>query len=314
MDEKFQIPGMGWLPDLPDHRDYTIDHKEIPDRLKLLGEDRSVKQLLTGIKVLKPPASALTASADLRAWFSPIEDQKSLGSCTANAGVGIVEYFERRSFGKHIDASRLFLYKVSRKLLGLVGDTGAYIRTTMGALALFGVPPEKYWPYTDRKQPDPSDERTFDEEPTAFLYAYADNYKTISYYRLDPGGTPPPTLLTNVKNFISAGLPPMFGFTVFSSIYQASTTGKIPFPTAAETVLGGHAIVACGFDDAMTIKNTNPGGIQTVGALLIRNSWGTGWGDGGYGWLPYEYVLRGLAVDWWSLVKSAWIDSGQFGF
>lgn len=69
-----------------------------------------------------------------------------IGSCTANAGVGLVEYFERRAFGKHLDASRLFLYKVTRNLLHLTEDTGAYLRTTMAAMALFGVPPKNTGP------------------------------------------------------------------------------------------------------------------------------------------------------------------------
>jgi C1A family cysteine protease len=67
-----------------------------------------------------------------------------------------------------------------------------------------------------------------------------------------------------------------------------------------------------GYDDKMKIKNTNPGAQETTGALLIRNSWGTGWGSGGYGWLPYEYVMKGLAIDWWSLIKNEWIDTGMF--
>jgi C1A family cysteine protease len=152
----------------------------------------------------------------------------------------------------------------------------------------------------------------FDKEPPAFCYAFAQNYQAISYYRLDPPGTPLDALLTQIKTCLAAGLPSMFGFTVYNSISQAATTGKIPFPAAGERILGGHAVVTVGYDDALKIKNTNPGGLETTGALLIRNSWGTGWGSGGYGWLPYEYVLRRLAVDWWSLLKNEWVDTGIF--
>jgi C1A family cysteine protease len=105
----------------------------------------------------------------------------------------------------------------------------------------------------------------------------------------------------------------MFGFSVYSSIDQAGKTGKIPFPVKGEKLLGGHAVMAVGYDDRMKIQNESPGGPETTGAVLIRNSWGTKWGDRGYGWLPYEYVLRELALDWWSLVKAEWIDTGEFG-
>ena len=104
----------------------------------------------------------------------------------------------------------------------------------------------------------------------------------------------------------------MFGFTVYASITQAGATGKIPYPAMREGIRGGHAIVAAGYDDNMVIKNM-PSGPQTTGAFLIRNSWSTGWGDNGYGWLPYDYVLHSLATDWWSLSSARWVETGQFG-
>jgi len=303
MSEKIQKFGMGWLPDYPDFRDYTVEHNEVASRLKVLGQKDSVKAMLSKVGVAKRAKTSLPASVDLQEWCSPIEDQGELGSCTAQAGVALVEYFERRAFGKHIDASRLFLYKATRNMLHWTGDTGAFLRSTMGAMTLFGVPPEEYWPY---------DVANFDKEPPAFCYAFAQNYQTISYYRLDPPDTSKDALLKQIKTNLAGGLPSMFGFTVYSSISQATTTGKIPYPTSGEKIVGGHAVAAVGYDDAMKIKNTNSGGIETTGAVFIRNSWGTDWGSSGYGWLPYEFVLQGLAVDWWSLLKNEWVDTAEF--
>ncbi len=292
---------MGWLPDYPDFRDLTVEHDAISTRLQRLGQNDSIK------KMLSKTVSKKTASpkkVNLISWFSPIEDQGNLGSCTANAGVGLVEYFERRAFGKHVDASRLFLYKATRNLMKEKGDTGAFLRSAMGALVLFGIPPEEYWPYNVS---------SFDKEPTAFCYAFAQNYQSLSYYRLDPPGTPANQLLTQIKTNLAAGLPSMFGFTVYSSINQASNNdGKIPYPTKGEKIEGGHAIVVAGYDDTMKIKNDTIGSTETTGAFLIRNSWGTDWGQNGYGWLPYEYVIQGLADDWWSLLKNEWVDTGNF--
>jgi len=283
--------GMGWLPDYPDFRDYTV-------------EEENVKAMLAKVGAAKPLKTALPVTTDLRQWCSAIENQSSIGSCTANAGVGIVEYFERRAFGKHIDASRLFLYKATRNMLHWTGDTGAFLRSTMGAMALFGIPPEEYWPYIVAD---------YDKEPPAFCYAFAQNYQAISYYRLDPPGTSKAVLLNQIKTNLAGGLPSMFGFTVYSSYTQALASGKIPYPTTGEKIVGGHAVVAVGYDDNMKIKNSNPGAVETKGGILIRNSWGTAWGPlGGYLWLPYEYVLKGLAIDWWSLIKNEWIDTGMF--
>jgi C1A family cysteine protease len=252
------------------------------------------------------PRASLPGEVDLREWCSAVEDQGTLGSCTANAGTGVIEYYERRAFGKHVEASRLFLYRVTRNLMKMKGDTGGFLRTTIGAMVLFGVPPEEYWPYTDSQD-------GFDREPPAFCYAFAQNYQAIKYYRHDPPGSKPAEVLERVKGALAAGHPSMFGFTVYSSIEQAGRTGRIPFPGPRERIEGGHAIVAVGYDDKMKIENKSAaGGAATEGAFLIRNSWGEGWGEAGYGWLPYEYVERGLAEDFWSVLKKEWIDTGEF--
>jgi C1A family cysteine protease len=288
-----RVVGTGWLPSMPDMRDYTLEHKEIKKIAEQLG--------------LTDDSNPLPSSIDLRKWCSPVEDQLHLGSCTAQAGMGIVEYLERRAYGKHIDGSRLFLYKTTRNLMQLTGDTGATIRTTMGALALCGVPGEKYWPYTD----DPNE---FDKEPPAFIYSIADNYEAIKYFSFDSLGAnvKPQTVLENVKMFLAAGIPIIFGFYGFPSFDKTDVEGGIPFPCEGESAQWGHALVAVGYNDGIKIKNTQCNK-ETKGALLIRNSWGTAWGEDGYGWIPYDYALNRLAFDFWSLFKMEYIDTKQFG-
>lgn len=272
--------GMGWQRDLPDIRDYTPEHEKI-------------EELFHQSKALNPPKAGIKKSVDLTSWCSPIEDQEDLGSCTANAGAGLVEYYERRAFGEHLDASRLFLYKVTRKLLHWTGDTGAWLRTTIKAMVLFGIPPEEYYPYIISK---------FDEEPSAFCYAFAQSYQSIQYYRLDRANVSPDQLLKRIKSFLAAGYPSMFGFTVYNF---GNEKGEFTFPGPHDPVQGGHAVVAVGYDDNRKIG-------KDKGALKIRNSWGTDWGEKGYGWLPYAYVEAGLAGDFWSLFRSEYVKTGQF--
>jgi len=284
----------GWLTPHPDLRDFTDEHPQV---------SAAVAPLRTTLG--SNAEASVPTSADLRQWCSPIEDQGQLGSCTANAGVAVVEYFEKRAFGKHLDGSRLYVYKNTRNLMGVTGDTGAWLRTTMGALATCGVAPEKYWPYEIAK---------FDDSPSPFVYQLGDKFEATSYFCLDPLGqtVPQDKVLAKLKEYLAAGVPAMFGFYGFDSFNDADIPGGIPFPCAGERAQWGHAIVAVGYDDNKVVTNTTCNQ-KTTGALLIRNSWGTAWGDRGYGWLPYEYVLHKLALDFWCLLKMDWINTGQFG-
>ena len=270
--------GKGWRPDLPDFRDYTPESARCP-------------------KALTAVAKQLPRSVDLREWCSPIEDQGDLGACTAHAAAGLYEYFERKAFGRYLDVSRRFLYKTTRRLSKLHGDSGAELRNAMGALVLFGAPPEEHWPY---------DVEHFDVEPDAFCYSFAQNYQAVTYYRLDPPGTETPQVLAALRGHLAAGAPAMFGFTCYSSLDDVTASGLIPFPGKGEKITGGHAILAVGYDDKVRCPNA------AAGALLIRNSWGTAWGDHGYGWLPYDYVTRALAEDFWCMTKGEWVDTGIF--
>lgn len=275
----------GWIPDTPDRRDFDAADERLRKRIRSAAP----------LEALEAEAP-LQPSVDLGTWFPPIDSQVPLSSCTASAAAGLLGYFERKAFGNDVIPSRMFLYKVERNLLGQTGDHGAFLRTAMKALRAFGVAPEEYWPF------DPS---LLDAEPSAFEYAFAANYKAISYYRLDKPGMTNDELVESVKRTLASSFPVMFGIALYPSFEQAGD-GRIPVPEPWEPRAMLHALVAAGYDDSIAIGASR-------GAFRIRNSWGTIWGEQGYGWLPYDYVRRGLTQDWWTLTKADYLDTGEFG-
>jgi C1A family cysteine protease len=304
MPKDFKL-GTGWLPEDPDDRDWTDRNPHIASLLEKTG----IGPLLRSGKKLPP-------RVDLRRWCSAVHFQGGYNNCAANVVAGLVEFFERKACGRSVDASRLFLYKIARNFLKVEGNAPVYLRQVMGALKLIGVPPEKYWPYLKGgtlAKPTANDPR-LDAEPPAFCYALALDYKAISYYRFDrpESSQSGAQLLRLARAHLAADIPFAFGFPLYDSIKQSMKTGKIPYPARGEERRGNHAVLAVGYDDRIKIRNRHAEGPETVGALRIQNSWSRKWGDKGFGWVPYKFVLRGRAKDFWTLIKTDWIETGEF--
>jgi len=249
-----KIKRYGWKPQLPDLRDWILP--------------------------AKPFGIQLPSSVDLRPTDPPIYDQGELGSCTANA---IGAAVQRDIIGqKEPDfmPSRLFIYYNERAMEGDVNtDGGAQIRDGFKSIAQQGVCSELEWPY------DPS---RFAVKPMSGCYTDALLHRALSYYAV-------PQTDTDIKGCLADGFGIVFGFTVYESFESAgvAATGIMPMPGPNEGVVGGHAVVAIGYDELR--QN-----------FLIRNSWGTGWGMKGYFWMPYAYLLDGgLCSDFWSVRKMA---------
>jgi C1A family cysteine protease len=275
----FAPQGFGWLPCAPDFRDYAPDTPRVGELVKRLSESGEANE-------------TRATSVDLRDYFVEVDDQLNLGASTAHACAGLVQYFERRANGRLLRPSRLFLYQNTLRLSGVTGDCGADLRTTFKAMICCGVPPERFWPYeVDRLA----------RQPDGFLYCFHEPYRDLIYVRLDNRKAFGARNLQVVKSFLAAGFPAAFGFSVPNSL---SGDGNISYRPTFDSPLGGQAMLAVGYDDRW-LRGSR-------GALLVRSSWGPAWGEEGYGWLPYAYVEEHLALDFYTLLHSQWIESGEF--
>ena len=246
---------LGWLPDVPDQRDIPFS------------------------TVFRVPRKA-PAQVDLRAGCSAVEAQGKLGSCTAQALVGALEFLQLREAGPEAkacfrDLSRLFVYYNERLAMDTVRvDSGAMLRTGIKTLQAQGVCREKLWPYKTSR---------FADKPSEACYTEALDHQVTAYQRLKS--------LSEMKACLAMGLPFVFGFAVYEHVMSESVrkTGKIRLPKRDERMLGGHAVMAVGYKDRS-------------GTLLLRNSWGKGWGRKGYGELPFAYLeSRELSDDFWCI-------------
>jgi C1A family cysteine protease len=273
---------LGWQPDVPDHRDYWLSHD-------------SVKSIFRRLKVGREKSRDLPEDVDWREYCGPVEDQRELPTSSAHAGVALVQYFERRSSGRLIQPSRLFVHQAACRIQQTSPTCAASLRNTFKAMIRCGCPPERYWPY---------DEASVACQGDAFLYGFRRQMARLRYLRLDYGSVSGQQIVERARSFVAAGFALAVGFPLGISM---SDDAEIAFPTASDVIVGSHAACVVGYDDRMRIRSDK-------GALLLRNSWGKSWGDGGYGWLPYSYLKQRLAVDLWTLLRPPWLESGEFAW
>lgn len=241
----------GWLPDLPDPRDF----------------------------IYKPTALYVTEAGipfnlDLRNTpnMPLIYDQGALGSCVANAVGSAFQYIHKHDF----TPSRLLIYYNARQIEGTINlDAGAYIRDGIKTVASKGVCDEKLWPYNIAK---------FKVKPPINCYTESKKHRAISYFRV-------PQTLESLKICLAEGFPIVFGFSVFESFetVEMARTGIFTMPKPNERVLGGHAVKLVGYNDATQ-------------RFIVKNSWGTRWGQEGYFELPYPFVSSSnYCDDFWTI-------------
>ncbi len=239
----------GWLPDIPDQRDFLY-------------------------KAIRPVVK-LPRSVDLRSSCSAVEQQGSLGSCTAQALAGNIEFLDNMPDSSYTDISRLFIYYNERLIMDSIDyDSGASLRDGIKSLKNYGACSESLWPYVVSK---------FSRKPPARCYDEAMAHRIESYHRINT--------LNEMLLCLADGYPFVFGFSVYESFEteKVKKTGIVNMPGHKERSLGGHAVMAVGYDD---IKER----------FLVRNSWGRDWGMEGYCTMPYEY-LETLSGDYWTIRK-----------
>jgi C1A family cysteine protease len=246
-----KVQRYGWVPDLPDHRDH---YYAAP--LVNLG--------------------ALPAKVDLTPNCPPVYDQGQLGSCTANAIAGAIEFDRMKEHKAVWVPSRLFIYYNERVIEHTVNsDSGAQIRDGIKSVGKQGDAPETEWPYDIAK---------FTEKPPAKVYTDARKYRVVQYQRVLRN-------LNQMKGCLASGYPFVLGFTVYESFEspEVASTGVVNVPGPNEQEIGGHAVVAVGYDDSQQ-------------RFIVRNSWGSTWGKAGYFTMPYTYLTEpNLSDDFWTV-------------
>lgn len=227
--------------------------------------------------------STLPSKVDHTADMSPVKDQGQLGSCVGFAVTAMKECQEKKEHEEELakgkrgrkkiyDYSEAWVYWNAKKLdpWGML-DEGTSIRYAMAVLKKIGVPTEKGWPYKDINSLEAIG------DPARWADMVARWALIDSYWRVDT--------LDELKIALNDGPVPI-GVPCFYEIFFVGSDGVVPYPANPDQIYGGHAICAVGYDDSKQL-------------VKFKNSWGTSWGQKGYGYLPYNYI-RDFLWDAWA--------------
>ncbi len=230
---------------------------------------------------MRPRGAVLPPNVDLRHLCSPVRDQGDLGACTGFAiAVGMREFLLRKLGVPFTPLSPLFVYYEERvREHSVPEDAGAQPRDGFKVLAKMGCAPESDDPYRPTR---------FTHAPSKRAVLDAGHYKIAAYHRLHG--------LADIQACLAGGNGVVMGFSVYESFESdaVAQTGKMPMPAPDEKLLGGHAVFCAGYQT----NSSFAGG----GVLIVKNSWGTGWGDGGYFYMPFDYVHPKWVSDAWTAV------------
>jgi hypothetical protein len=212
--------------------------------------------------------SRLPKKVDLRAFMTEVEDQGETNSCAANAVAGAYEYLVKRHLGEEsYDVSRLFIYYNGRAVDDCAHeDEGSVIGSLIESLKEHGACSEETWPF---------EEDSVNDEPSE------DAYEEASQFLVEDTAVIP-TRLEAWKSALAEGYPIIFGVSLFESFDKHRKPGLVPVPSPRESSReshGGHAMLAVGYSDKDRV-------------FIVRNSWGEEWGDNGYCYIPYDYLLN----------------------
>ena len=218
----------------------------------------------------KSTGVATVDQVDLRLWASPIEDQLRLGSCVGQSVVGAYELMvNKRIPTQFVDLSRLFVYYNSRALDNSTRvDEGAFVRDGIKSLNKWGVCSEYIWPYLID---------TFADAPSIDAYVDAITRIVSRYYRL--------YTLEHILEALNSGFPVVSSMDVYNGFEELDTTSLLRMPKLAEGIIGGHAVTIVGYNKKSKI-------------MIVRNSFGTAWGDDGYFYVPFDYIEKHFMDHW----------------